>query len=112
MSQWYFQRYVDWFPAKGELALFDRSWYNRAMIEHVFGFCSPQERGKFFRQLPEFEKMIVDEGITLLKFWLEVDQAEQLQRFLDRERDPLKHWKLSKIDVDGLALWEEILCRH
>jgi polyphosphate kinase len=106
-AQWYFQRYVDWLPAKGELAIFDRSWYNRAMIEHVFGFCTPEQREKFFRQLPEFERMIVDEGIILLKIWLEVGQAEQLKRFLDRERDPLKQWKLSQIDVDGLAKWAE-----
>lgn len=105
-AQWYYQRYVDWLPAKGELALFDRSWYNRAMIEHVFGFCTDDQREKFFRQLPEFERMIVDEGIILLKFWLEVGQAEQLKRFLDREKDPLKQWKLSQIDIDGLAKWD------
>lgn len=105
-AQWYFQRYVDWLPAKGEMALFDRSWYNRAMIEHVFGFCKPEDREKFFRQLPDFEEMIADEGITFLKIWLEVGQAEQLKRFLDREKDPLKQWKLSQIDVDGLAKWE------
>ncbi len=105
-AQWYFQRYVDWLPAKGEMALLDRSWYNRAMIEHVFGFCTPDQREKFFRQLPEFERMIVDEGIIFLKFWLEVGQAEQLKRFLDREQDPLKQWKLSQIDVDGLAKWD------
>ncbi len=105
-AQWYFQRYVDWFPAKGEMSMYDRSWYNRAMIEHVFGFCKPADRAKFFRQLPEFEKMIVDEGITLVKLWLEVGQAEQLKRFLDREKDPLKQWKLSQIDVDGLSKWD------
>ena len=104
-QQWYFQRYVDWFPAKGEIALYDRSWYNRAMIEHVFGFCKPDQREKFFRQLPEFEQMIVDEGIIFLKIWLEVGRAEQLKRFLDREGDLLKQWKLSQIDVDGLAKW-------
>lgn len=106
-AQWYFQRYVDWLPAKGEMAIFDRSWYNRAMIEHVFGFCTGEQREKFFRQLPDFERMIVDEGITLLKFWLEVGQAEQLKRFLDREGDPLKQWKLSQIDIDGLPKWAE-----
>ena len=106
-QQWYFQRYVDWLPAKGEIALLDRSWYNRAMIEHVFGFCKPEERAKFFRQLPEFEQMIVDEGILLLKIWLEVGRAEQLKRFLDREGDLLKQWKLSQIDVDGLAKWDD-----
>jgi len=106
-AQWYFQRYVDWLPAAGEMAIFDRSWYNRAMIEHVFGFCTPEQREKFFRQLPEFEKMVVDEGITLLKIWLEVGRAEQLRRFLDREQDPLKQWKLSSIDIDGLPKWDE-----
>ncbi|MES2813675.1 MAG: polyphosphate kinase 2 [Pseudomonadota bacterium] len=106
-QQWYFQRYVDWFPARGEIALFDRSWYNRAMIEHVFGFCKPEERAKFFKQLPEFEQMIVDEGIIFLKIWLEVGRAEQLKRFLDREGDLLKQWKLSQIDVDGLAKWDD-----
>ncbi|WP_374645344.1 polyphosphate kinase 2 [Tabrizicola sp.] len=106
-QQWYFQRYVDWLPAQGEIALFDRSWYNRAMIEHVFGFCKPEERAKFFRQLPEFEQMIVDEGIIFLKIWLEVGRAEQLRRFLDREGDLLKQWKLSQIDVDGLAKWDD-----
>lgn len=105
-AQWYFQRYVDWLPAAGEITLFDRSWYNRGIVEHVFGFCKPEQRAKFFRQLPEFERMIVDEGITLLKFWLEVGQAEQLKRFLDREKDPLKQWKLSQIDIDGLAKWD------
>ena len=84
-QQWYFQRYVDWFPAKGEIALFDRSLYNRAMIEHVFGFCKPDDRARFFRQLPEFEQTITDEGIVLLKIWLEVGRAEQLKRVLDRE---------------------------
>ena len=106
-QQWYFQRYVDWFPARGEIALYDRSWYNRAMIEHVFGFCKPDQRAMFFRQLPEFEQMIVDEGIILVKFWLEVGRAEQLKRFLDREGDLLKQWKLSQIDVDGLAKWDD-----
>jgi polyphosphate kinase 2 len=105
-QQWYFQRYVDWFPARGEIALYDRSWYNRAMIEHVFGFCKPEERAKFFRQLPEFEQTIVEEGIIFLKIWLEVGRAEQLKRFLDREGDLLKQWKLSQIDVDGLGKWD------
>ena len=106
-QQWYFQRYVDWFPAGGEIALYDRSWYNRAVIEHVFGFCTPDERAKFFRQLPEFEQMIVDEGITFRKIWLEVGRAEQLNRFLAREGDLLKQWKLSRIDIDGLAKWDD-----
>lgn len=106
-AQWYFQRYVDWLPAAGEMAIFDRSWYNRAMIEHVFGFCTDAQREKFFGQVPAFEQMIVDEGIILLKIWLEVSQAEQLKRFLDREQDPLKQWKLSSIDIDGLPKWQE-----
>ena len=106
-SQWYFQRYVDQLPATGEISLYDRSWYNRAIVEQVFGFCTPQERTKFFRQLPDFEEMITEEGIVLVKLWLEVGQAEQLQRFLDREGDPLKQWKLSQIDIDGLSKWKE-----
>jgi polyphosphate kinase len=106
-AQWYFQRYVDWLPAKGEISLFDRSWYNRGIVEHVFGFCKPEQREAFFRQLPAFEDMIVDEGITLIKFWLEVGRPEQLKRFLDREGDPLKQWKLSQIDIDGLGKWDD-----
>jgi polyphosphate kinase 2 len=105
-ASWYFQRYVDWLPAAGEMAMFDRSWYNRAIVEHVFGFCTPAQRETFFRQLPEFEHMLVDEGFTLVKLWLEVGQAEQLRRFLAREQDPLKQWKLSSIDIDGLGKWE------
>lgn len=105
-SQWYFQRYVDWLPAAGEIALFDRSWYNRGVVEHVFEFCKPEAREQFFRQLPDFEKMLVDEGIILVKLWLEVGRAEQLKRFLDREADPLKQWKLSWIDVEGLKKWD------
>ena len=105
-TQWYFQRYVDWLPAKGEIAIFDRSWYNRAIVEHVFGFCTPAQRVKFFRQLPDFERMIVDDGIILVKLWLDVDRAEQLKRFLAREQDPLKQWKLSQIDIDGLGKWD------
>ena len=106
-AQWYFQRYIDWLPAKGEMTLFDRSWYNRAMIEHVFGFCTPEQREKFFRQLPELEHMLVDDGIIFRKIWLEVGRAEQLKRFLDREKDPLKQWKLSPIDIKGLGKWDE-----
>ena len=105
-TQWYFQRYVDWLPAQGEIALFDRSWYNRAVIEHVFGFCTPDQRAHFFTQLPDFERMLVDEGFIFCKIWLEVGQAEQLKRFLDREQDPLKQWKLSPIDISGLAKWD------
>ncbi|MBO6882168.1 MAG: polyphosphate kinase 2 [Marivita sp.] len=105
-TQWYFQRYVDHLPAAGEVSFFDRSWYNRAVVEHVFGFCSPEQRMHFFRQVPDFEKMLVDDGIKLFKIWLNVGRAEQLRRFLERESDPLKQWKLSWIDVEGLKKWE------
>ena len=105
-GQWYFQRYVERLPAAGEIALFDRSWYNRGVVEHVFGFCTPEQRNHFFAQLPGFEKMLVDEGIVLVKLWLSVDRAEQLKRFLEREQDPLKQWKLSWIDVEGLRKWD------
>jgi polyphosphate kinase len=106
-AQWYFQRYIDWLPARGEIALFDRSWYNRGIVEHVFGFCKPEQREQFFDQLPAFEDMLVNDGMTLVKIWLEVGRAEQLKRFLDREGDLLKQWKLSQIDIDGLAKWDE-----
>ena len=106
-TEWYFQRYIDWLPVLGEINIFDRSWYNRAIVEKVFGFCTDEQRTRFFRQLPDFERMVVDEGIILFKFWLEVDRAEQLKRFLDREQDPLKQWKLSQIDIDGLPKWKE-----
>lgn len=106
-GQWYFQRYVDWLPAAGEMALFDRSWYNRGVVERVFGFSTEQQRNAFFRQLPGFEQMLVDDGIILVKLWLNVGRAEQMRRFLDREADPLKQWKLSRIDVDGLAKWDD-----
>ncbi|MDO5632819.1 MAG: polyphosphate kinase 2 [Paracoccus sp. (in: a-proteobacteria)] len=106
-GQWYFQRYVDWLPAAGEMALFDRSWYNRGVVERVFGFSNVQQRDAFFRQLPAFEQSLVDDGIVLVKLWLNVGRAEQLRRFLDRENDPLKQWKLSGIDVNGLGLWDD-----
>ncbi|MYM53863.1 polyphosphate kinase 2 [Thalassovita mangrovi] len=106
-SQWYFQRYVDHLPAGGEIVFFDRSWYNRGVVEKVFGFCTDDQRAHFFSQVPEFEKMLVDEGILLFKFWLNVGRAEQLKRFLARERDPLKQWKLSWIDVEGLKRWHD-----
>jgi len=105
-SQWYFQRYIAHLPASGEITLFDRSWYNRGVVEHVFGFCSDAQRAQFFSQLPEFETMLVEDGIQLVKLWLNVGRAEQLRRFLSREKDPLKQWKLSPIDVSGLARWD------
>ncbi|MDJ0860194.1 MAG: polyphosphate kinase 2 [Dinoroseobacter sp.] len=105
-KEWYFQRYVRQLPIEGEITLFDRSWYNRAVVEEVFDFCTEVERAAFFRQLPNFETMLVDEGITVVKFWLNVGRAEQLRRFLHREKDPLKQWKLSWIDVEGLNRWD------
>lgn len=105
-GEWYFQRYADHLPTAGEIVLFDRSWYNRGVVEHVFGFCTPEQRMHFFRQVPEFEQMLADDGIILKKLWLNVGRAEQLRRFLNREKDPLKQWKLSWIDVEGLKKWD------
>ena len=105
-GQWYFQRYIDHMPSAGEIVLFDRSWYNRGVVEHVFGFCSPEARKNWFGQVNTFEKMLVDEGIKVFKIWLNVGQATQLKRFLDRESDPLKQWKLSWIDDEGLNRWD------
>ncbi|MCR9126414.1 MAG: polyphosphate kinase 2 [Rhodobacteraceae bacterium] len=105
-TQWYFQRYIQHLPAAGEIVFFDRSWYNRAVVEHVFGFCAPEERARFFEQVNHFEDMLVDDGIRVFKIWLNVGRAEQLSRFLAREQDPLKHWKLSWIDVEGLKRWD------
>ncbi|MCR8726400.1 polyphosphate kinase 2 [Frigidibacter sp. ROC022] len=106
-GQWYFQRYVEHLPTAGEIVMYDRSWYNRGVVEHVFGFCTPEQREAFFRQLPNFEALLVDEGIRVFKLWLNVGRAEQLRRFLARENDPRKQWKLSTIDVQGLSLWDE-----
>ncbi|MCX7559898.1 polyphosphate kinase 2 [Sulfitobacter sp. F26204] len=105
-SEWYFQRYISHLPSAGEIVLFDRSWYNRGVVEHVFGFCTPQQRKHFFAQVSPFEQMLVDDGIHVFKFWLNVSRAEQLRRMLARESDPLKQWKLSSIDVKGLGKWE------
>ena len=104
-GQWYFQRYIAQLPTAGQITLFDRSWYNRSVVERVFDFCSTAERDLFFQQVPGFERALVQDGIHLVKLWLNVGQAEQLRRFLDRESDPLKQWKLSQIDVDGLRRW-------
>ncbi|MFT4962652.1 MAG: polyphosphate kinase 2 [Paracoccaceae bacterium] len=105
-SQWYFQRYIDHLPSGGEITFFDRSWYNRGVVEKVFGFCDDTQREQFFRQVLPFEMTLVDDGIHLFKFWLNVGRAEQLRRFLSREGDPLKQWKLSDIDVKGLSKWD------
>ena len=105
-GEWYFQRYVQHLPTAGEMAIFDRSWYNRAVVEKVFEFCTDKQRAQFFTQLPEFEDMLTDEGIHLIKIWLNVGQGEQLRRLMAREKDPLKQWKLSWIDVEGLKRWD------
>ncbi|GAB5445986.1 polyphosphate kinase 2 [Gymnodinialimonas sp.] len=104
-GQWYFQRYIQHLPSAGEIRLFDRSWYNRGVVEKVFGFCDDGQREAFFAQLPGVESTIATDGIHLTKIWLNVGRAEQLRRFLDREDDPLKQWKLSWIDVEGLKKW-------
>jgi len=106
-SQWYFQRYVPHLPAAGEMVLFDRSWYNRAGVERVMGFCSEGEVEEFFRSVPEFERMLVRSGIILLKYWFSVTDAEQQFRFNMRIHDPLKQWKLSPMDVESRRRWED-----
>lgn len=106
-GEWYFQRYIKHLPTEGEMVFYDRSWYNRGVVEKVFDFCTPEQREHFFQQVTPFEQMLVEDGIHLFKFWLNVGRAEQLRRMLSRESDPLKQWKLSKIDVMGLAKWDE-----
>lgn len=106
-GQWYFQRYVKQLPTEGEIVFFDRSWYNRAVVERVFNFSTTAERELFFAQTPEFEDMLVKDGVLLFKLWLTVGRAEQMRRFLSREADPLKQWKLSPIDYKSLAKWSE-----
>src|SRR6202789_517979 len=106
-TQWYFQRYATHLPAAGEIVLFDRSWYNRAGVEHVMGFCSPEEYEEFFRSVPEFERMLVRSGIRLLKYWFSITDEEQYVRFLGRIHDPLKQWKLSPMDLESRRRWEE-----
>ena len=105
-TQWYFQRYVAHLPAAGEMVLFDRSWYNRAGVEHVMGFCTDDEYEEFFRTVPEFEKMLVRSGITLVKYWFSITDDEQHLRFLGRIHDPLKQWKLSPMDLESRVRWE------
>ena len=106
-TQWYFQRYAAHLPAAGEMVLFDRSWYNRAGVERVMGFCSPEEYDEFMRQTPEFERHLVRSGVYLIKFWFSVSRAEQRRRFKEREAHPLKQWKLSPIDKASLDKWED-----
>lgn len=106
-SQWYFQRYVSHLPAGGEIVLFDRSWYNRAGVEKVMGFCNKGEYEEFFRTVPEFEKMLIRSGIILIKYWFSITDDEQHLRFMMRIRDPLKQWKLSPMDMESRRLWEK-----
>ncbi|MEA3394660.1 MAG: polyphosphate kinase 2 [Pseudomonadota bacterium] len=106
-TQWYFQRYVPHLPAAGEIVFFDRSWYNRAGVERVMGFCSESETKAFLKQAPVFEKMLVDDGILLFKYWLTVDQVHQEERFAERLADPLKRWKLSPIDLQARQKYAE-----
>jgi polyphosphate kinase 2 len=106
-TQWYFQRYVAHLPAGGEIVLFDRSWYNRAGVEHVMGFCTDEEYTRFLRQCPEFERMLIDDGIVLIKYWFSVSDDEQERRFQSRLKNPLKRWKLSPMDLDSRNRWVE-----
>ena len=106
-SQWYFQRYVQHLPSAGEIVLFDRSWYNRSMVEPVMGFCTERQHHKFLKDVPEFEDMIVDEDIKIFKFYFSVSKGEQERRFKARETDPLKQYKLSPVDKESQKLWDE-----
>jgi polyphosphate kinase 2 len=106
-GQWYFQRYIEHLPTRGEIVMFDRSWYNRAGVERVMGFCSDEEYLEFMRQAPEFERNLVRSGLHLIKFWFSVSRKEQRRRFKERQAHPLKHWKLSPVDLASLDKWEE-----
>jgi polyphosphate kinase 2 len=106
-TQWYFQRYVAHLPAAGEIVLFDRSWYNRAGVEHVMGFCSEEEYREFLRSVPEFERMLLRSGIILMKFWFSVSDEAQESRFQDRNQSPIKRWKLSPMDLESRKRWVE-----
>ena len=106
-GQWYYQRYIAHLPSRGEIVLFDRSWYNRAGIEKVMGFCTPQEYVLFLRQTPIFEQMLIDDGILLRKYWFSVSDDEQLRRFKARRNDPVRRWKLSTMDLESVYRWED-----
>jgi polyphosphate kinase 2 len=106
-GQWYFQRYIEHLPTRGEIVLFDRSWYNRAGVERVMGFCTPAEETLFLRQTPLFEQMLIDDGIMLRKYWFSVSEDEQLRRFKSRLNDPLRRWKLSPMDMESIYRWED-----
>ena len=106
-GQWYFQRYIAHLPAKGEIVLFDRSWYNRAGVEKVMGFCTPAEHALFLRQTPIFEQMLIEDGVILRKYWFSVSDDEQLRRFKSRLNDPVRRWKLSPMDLESVYRWED-----
>jgi polyphosphate kinase len=106
-TQWYFQRYISQLPAAGELVLFDRSWYNRAGVEHVMGFCTKEEYFRFLHQCPIFERLLVEDGILLRKYWFSVSDSEQQRRFESRLQDPLRSWKLSPMDLESISHWED-----
>ena len=106
-GQWYFQRYVEHLPSAGEIVLFDRSWYNRAGVEKVMGFCSPAEHRRFLHQCPIFERMLVEDGILLRKYWFSVSDQEQQRRFKSRLKDPMRQWKLSPMDLESITRWED-----
>jgi polyphosphate kinase len=106
-TQWYFQRYVDHLPAAGEIVLFDRSWYNRAGVEHVMGFCTKEEYSRFLHQCPIFERLLVEDGILLRKYWFSVSDSEQERRFRSRLEDPMRRWKLSPMDLESITRWED-----
>jgi polyphosphate kinase 2 len=106
-SQWFFQRYVEYLPAAGQILLFDRSWYNRAGVEHVMGFCTKEEYKRFLHQCPIFERLLVEDGILLRKYWFSVSDAEQQNRFRSRLEDPMRRWKLSPMDLQSITRWED-----
>ncbi len=106
-TQWYFQRYTEYLPAAGEIVLFDRSWYNRAGVEHVMGFCTKEEYSRFLHQCPIFERLLVEDGILLRKYWFSVSDAEQEHRFRSRLDDPMRRWKLSPMDLESITRWED-----
>jgi len=106
-TQWFFQRYIQYLPSAGEMTLFDRSWYNRAGVEHVMGFCTKEEYGRFLHQCPIFERLLVEDGILLRKYWFSVSDGEQERRFRSRLDDPMRRWKLSPMDAESITRWED-----
>ena len=106
-TQWYFQRYIEHLPAAGQIVLFDRSWYNRAGVEHVMGFCTKEEYARFLHQCPIFERLLVEDGVLLRKYWFSVSDAEQQERFRSRLEDPMRRWKLSPMDLESVTRWED-----